>query len=377
MNTASTITRLMAMRRGWSLGGHAALAEAMLLCHARSRAIFARCVQKTKRPPAECSPRTSASDASGDARAAAGSMTAADERAERHVAAGEQHDGEDDEREQQSESAPARGTRRPPSRRPCRPCRTEKNRPHVADDRRHAADNRTRSSGRDRACRLATPGAARARTGTRALRHVEQRRRQCRAVCRARERRSSRRGCPIHACADRCPRESPREVRRGNRPEEIRATMTAANGLVHAGLATHHDAQRIAGESPERRESRCGDSGRSAPARDRDVAEHGDRRRLRLDLRRVVELDLAARGLRRLAAREQLLQLLVHLGGGDALARSASTSRMTSSTRVTRWPVSADVKRNGTNSRKGAFSAHSFSILARLPCRPSLRGPIC
>ena len=46
------------------------------------------------------------------------------------------------------------------------------------------------------------------------------------------------------------------------------------------------------------------------------------------------------------------------------LARSCSTSSNRSSTRVTRWPVSADVKRNGTNLRNGAFSYAAFSYFA-------------
>ena len=50
------------------------------------------------------------------------------------------------------------------------------------------------------------------------------------------------------------------------------------------------------------------------------IAEHRDGRRRDLDLRRVVQLDLAARGLRRLAAREQLAEPLVHLRRRDALA---------------------------------------------------------
>src|SRR5206468_3807819 len=48
-------------------------------------------------------------------------------------------------------------------------------------------------------------------------------------------------------------------------------------------------------------------------------AEDGDRWRIRLDLRGVVELDLASRGLRRLSPGKQLPELLIDLGRGDAL----------------------------------------------------------
>ena len=50
------------------------------------------------------------------------------------------------------------------------------------------------------------------------------------------------------------------------------------------------------------------------------ISEHRDGRRVRLDLRRVVQLDLVAGGLRRLASREQLLECVVHHRRGDALA---------------------------------------------------------
>ena len=49
------------------------------------------------------------------------------------------------------------------------------------------------------------------------------------------------------------------------------------------------------------------------------IAEHGDRRRLHAHLRRVVQLHLAAGGLRRLASREQLGEALVHLRRRHAL----------------------------------------------------------
>ncbi len=56
------------------------------------------------------------------------------------------------------------------------------------------------------------------------------------------------------------------------------------------------------------------------------VAEHGDRRRRGLDLRRVVQLDLAAGRLRRLPAREQLAELRRSLSDVVMrLSRSAST----------------------------------------------------
>ena len=83
------------------------------------------------------------------------------------------------------------------------------------------------------------------------------------------------------------------------------------------------------------------------------VAEHGDRRRRDFHLRGVVELHLEAGRLRRLATGEQFAEAIVDLAGGDArVARAASTSSMRSSTLFTRWPVSADVNRNGMSAQE-------------------------
>src|SRR6478735_10313049 len=89
--------------------------------------------------------------------------------------------------------------------------------------------------------------------------------------------------------------------------------------IAPAALATQEHAQRIAGELPRFAEAVVEEANVMLLDEIRMVPEHGDRRRLHADLRRVVQLDLAARRLRRLTTREHLRQTLVHLRRRDPL----------------------------------------------------------
>src|SRR5262249_14403965 len=105
-------------------------------------------------------------------------------------------------------------------------------------------------------------------------------------------------------------------------PESNRAGTTRSTrrrDAPSAGFPFEHDTQRIPGESPERSKAVVEISHVVLLDQVRRVAEDGDRRRRGLDLRRVVEFDLAPRRLWRLASRQQFAELRVHLGGADAL----------------------------------------------------------
>src|SRR5881275_849517 len=90
-------------------------------------------------------------------------------------------------------------------------------------------------------------------------------------------------------------------------------------GRGPAALAAHQDAQRIAHELPRLAKAVVQEPDVMLLDRIGVIAEYRDGRRQHTHLRRVVELHLTTRHLRRLPPREQFTESLVHLRRGDAL----------------------------------------------------------
>src|SRR6476469_7340537 len=89
--------------------------------------------------------------------------------------------------------------------------------------------------------------------------------------------------------------------------------------VAPTALAAQQHAERIAGELPRLSEAVVQEAHVVLLDEIGMVPEHGDRRRLHAHLRGIVQLHLAAGGLRRLTPSEQLGQPLVHLRRRDAL----------------------------------------------------------
>ncbi len=333
--------------------------------------MFARCVQNTKTAmntlitnSGDRTPTVSQQQHRQQRRAG--------QRSERDVAARPEHDTDEHEQHETASGSGASARKTPaavatpfpPFRSPRKTGRTcpaiaatpHSDRPQIADRAGHD-DRARRSEERD--------------DGERALQHVEQRTRAMPIFARrARETRSSRRDSPSRACEGR-PRAA---CRRCTRPGSIRTGMTSTRATAGSCdpdrfrrlFRRISDAQRIAGESPRIAKAVVEIADVVLLDEIGMVAEDGDRRRRtsrpasRSSASPRDRPPAAAGGAR--AARRASRSPATSRCACDA-PRSTSSSR--SRTCVTRWPVSADVKRNGTNLRKGAFSPRGLLELGR------------
>src|SRR5689334_1766153 len=108
------------------------------------------------------------------------------------------------------------------------------------------------------------------------------------------------------------------DVRRRDRSGQI--SDEDADYRRHLGrLATHDDAQRVAAKPPRFAEAVVEVANVMLLHQIRIVAKHRDHRWRGLDLRRVIQLDLSARCLRRLPPTNDLFQRRIYLRSADAL----------------------------------------------------------